>query len=165
MSLISEENDEIEEIIKDDENRDIMKIAVREAKIFEKSLKTEIDFKNLVESELKDERVNLSWEEKWEKYVTLCKDKRQNEILEEWGKGWEVVNNLKQEISDLQYERKHTLGVLSDTREKWYREHREHEISKKKIESLEKEVSRLKLNLEIKKESPRNNLIISSSKR
>ena len=55
--------------------------------------------------------------------------------------------------------------ALSDTREKWYKEHREHEISKKKIESLEKEVSRLKLNLEIKKESPRNNLIISSSKR
>ncbi len=164
MALISEENDGIEEIIKDDENTDIMKIAVREAKIFEKSLKREIDFKNLVESEFKDERINLSWEEKWEKYVSLCKDKRQNEILEEWGEGWKVVNNLKQEISDLKYERKHTLGLLSDTREKWYTEYREHEISKKKIESLEKEVSRVKLNLEIKKESPRNNLIISSSK-
>lgn len=152
MSLNSEENDVIEEIIIDDRESDIMKIAVREAKIFEKSLKTEIDFKNLVESEFKDQRVNLLWEEKWEKYVSLCKDKRQNEILEEWGKGWQVVNNLKEEISDLEYERKHTLGVLSDTREKWYTEHREHAISKKKIESLEKEVSRLKFNLEIKKE-------------
>jgi len=112
MSLISEENDEIEEIIKDDEITDIMKIAVREAKIFEKSLKTEIDFKNLIESELKDERVNLSWEEKWEKYVSLCKDKRQNEILEEWGKGWQVVNNLKQEISDLQYKRKNKTEII-----------------------------------------------------
>tara|TARA_B100001287_G_scaffold248385_1_gene227571 strand:+ start:247 stop:498 length:252 start_codon:yes stop_codon:yes gene_type:complete len=62
------------------------------------------------------------------------------------------IEELKQEISDLQYERKHTLGLLSDTREKWYTEYREHEISKQKIESLEKEVSRLKLNLETKKE-------------
>ena len=132
MSLNSEENDVIEEIIIDDRESDIMKIAVREAKIFEKSLKTEIDFKNLVESEFKDQRVNLLWEEKWEKYVSLCKDKRRNEILEEWGPGWKVVNNLKQDISDLKYERKHTLGLLSDTREKWYTEYREHEISKKK---------------------------------
>ena len=116
-----EESKESKEIIED--NLNIMDIALREAKILEQSLKTEQDFNDILT--LKDEDnynlinneniKNLSWEEKWQKYLNFCKKRKQNEILEEWCKGWNIVNKLKKEILDLQNEKTYLLRVLEDS--------------------------------------------------